>query len=77
MGGKKKGEKVSSTPRKDVFYGKPPTKRPANVPNSYVLMRVFQGGTFLGWGYMDAEPVNFPHGAKSKRMSRTSEDAVR
>ena len=70
-------ELAADSPRKDVFYSKPPTKRPANVPNGYVLVRVFQGGTFLGWGYMDAEAVNFLHGAKSTGMSRTSQDAVR
>jgi hypothetical protein len=60
-------ELAADSPRKDVFYNKPPTKRPANVPNSYVLVRVFQGGKFLGWEYMDAVAVDFLHGAQPTR----------
>jgi hypothetical protein len=60
-------ELAADSPRKDVFYNKPPTKRPANVPNSYVLVRVFQGGKFLGREYMDAVAVDFLHGAQPTR----------
>jgi hypothetical protein len=45
------------------FYRTPPKERPANVPPSYVLVRVFvQDGQFVGWIYMEADVARFLHG---------------
>jgi hypothetical protein len=60
-------ELAADSPHKDTFYNNPPKRRPANVPSSCVLVRVFQGEKFLGWGYMEAEAVNFLRGAPPTR----------
>jgi hypothetical protein len=45
------------------FYQTPPKERPANVPPTYVLVRVFvQDGQFVGWIYMEADVARFLHG---------------
>jgi len=50
------------------FYRTPPKGRPANVPSTCVLVRVFgQHGEFIGWIYMDAEAVKFLHLSRSTR----------
>jgi hypothetical protein len=60
-------ELAADSPSKDAFYNNLPKRRPPNVPNNYVLVRVFQGKKFLGWGYMNAQAVNFLHGAQPTR----------
>jgi hypothetical protein len=45
------------------FYRTPPKERPANVPPTYLLVRVFvQDGQFVGWIYMEADVARFLHG---------------
>ncbi len=45
------------------FYRTPPKERHANVPPTYVLVRVFvQDGQFIGWIYMEADVARFLHG---------------
>jgi hypothetical protein len=45
------------------FYRTPPKERPANVPPTCVLVRVFaQHGQFIGWIYMEADVARFLHG---------------
>jgi hypothetical protein len=63
-------ELAADSPRSDTFYSNPPKRRPANVPKSYVLVRVFQGEKFLGWGYMNAQAVNFLHGSPAGQEVR-------
>jgi hypothetical protein len=50
------------------FYRTPPEDRPANVPPTYVLVRVFmQDGRFIGWIYMEADVARFLHGQPTGR----------
>jgi hypothetical protein len=50
------------------FYRTPPKERPATVPPTCVLVRVFgQHGEFIGWIYMHAEAVKFLHLAQPTR----------
>jgi hypothetical protein len=50
------------------FYRTPPKERPANVPPTYVLVRVFvQDGQLVGWIYMDADVARFLHGHPIQR----------
>jgi hypothetical protein len=50
------------------FYRTLPKGRPANVPSTCVLVRVFgKHGEFIGWIYMDGEAVKFLHLSQSMR----------
>jgi tetratricopeptide (TPR) repeat protein len=53
-------------PRDGDYYQTPPEHKPGNVPDSYVLTKVYQHGVFLGWCYMDKSAVERLHMAKRK-----------
>lgn len=53
-------------PKTDDYYQTPPEKRSINVPSDYILTRVFQGTTFLGWAYLPKKTVSALH-----NLSRT------
>ena len=46
------------------YYQTPPKTRPANVPANYILVRVFQGKTLIGWSYLPKEAVAALHDPK-------------
>jgi hypothetical protein len=39
------------------FYHKPPDRKPSKVPGDFVLVKVYQGGKFIGWQYMQEKEV--------------------
>jgi hypothetical protein len=55
-------------PKVGDYYEAPPEKRPINVSNDYVLTRIFQGTTFLGWGYMPKKTVAGLHKLSPTRL---------
>ncbi len=58
--------KGSSTehPDKSDYFQTPPEKRPWNVPDDHIPVRVFQGKTFIGWTYISKEAVARLHKPK-------------
>jgi hypothetical protein len=57
---------LSSTEQADKsdYFQTRPKKRPWNVPDDHIPVRVFQGKTFIGWTYMSKEAVAMLHKAK-------------
>ena len=57
---------LSSTehPDKSDYFQTRPKKRPWNVPDDHIPVRVFQGKTFMGWTYMSKEAVAQLHPLK-------------
>jgi hypothetical protein len=52
---------LSERPDKADYYQTRPKKRPWNVPDDHILVRVFQGKKFIGWTYMSKEKVVMLH----------------
>lgn len=54
------------------FYHTQPATRPANIPNDFMLTRVFQGTNFIGWCYLSKKLVADMHKSKAatKRSSK-------
>ena len=52
-------------PDKSDYFQVPPKTRPPNVPANFILVRVFQGKTFIGWSYLPKEAVAALHNPKS------------
>jgi hypothetical protein len=48
------------------YYKSPPAFKPRNIPASFILVKVYQHGAFLGWGYMDKSDVERLHMAKAQ-----------
>jgi hypothetical protein len=57
---------LSSTehPDKSDYFPTRPQRRPWNVPDDHILVRVFQGKKFIGWTYMSKEAVARLHPLK-------------
>jgi len=51
----------SERPDKADYYQTRPKKRPWNIPDDHILVRVFQGKKFIGWTYMSKEEVALLH----------------
>jgi hypothetical protein len=55
-----------SVEREDEFFKTKPTERPANIPDNWTLIEVWQKQAatmrFLGWAYMSAENIKRYHG---------------
>ena len=49
-----------------AHYKSPPEHKPGNVPNSYVLTKVYQHGALLSCCYMDKSEVAKLHMAKTQ-----------
>ena len=49
--------------KSDYFQMRPKT-RPGNVPADHILVRVFQGKKFIGWGYLPKDGVAALHKPK-------------
>ena len=48
-------------PDPSEYFQKKPEKRPANVPDNCIAVRVFQGKKLIGWTYMAKEAVATLH----------------
>jgi hypothetical protein len=48
-------------PDKADYYQTRPKRRPWNVPDDHIPVRVFQGKKFIGWTYMSKEAVAMLH----------------
>jgi hypothetical protein len=46
------------------FYKSAPVFRPKNVPDNFILVKVYQYGDFLGYIYLDKNVVEGLHGRK-------------
>jgi Dolichyl-phosphate-mannose-protein mannosyltransferase len=51
-------------PPKGSFYKSDPLFRPKNVPDNFILVKVYQHGDFLGYVYLDKNAVEGLHGRK-------------
>jgi hypothetical protein len=56
----------SENPDKSGCIAARPKTRPANVPASYILVRVFHRGKLIGWSYLPKDAVAALH--KSKKI---------
>jgi hypothetical protein len=56
---------VKLNPGKD-FWTEPPQFKPGNVPDSCVLVKVYQRGALLGWVYMEKSDVERLHVPKAQ-----------
>jgi hypothetical protein len=54
----------SEQPGKSDYFPTRPKLRPANVPEDYMLVRVFHRGKFIGWSYLPKEGVAALHKPK-------------
>ena len=54
----------SQPPSEGGFYKSDPVFRPKNVPDNFVLVRVYPQGDFLGYVYLDKNVVEGLHGRK-------------
>ena len=51
----------SEHPDKSDYFQTTPKTRPANIPPDYILVRVFQGKTLVGWSYLPKDAVAVLH----------------
>jgi hypothetical protein len=51
-------------PPEGGFYKSHPVFRPKNVPDNFILVKVYQYGDFLGYVYLDKNAVEGLHGRK-------------
>jgi hypothetical protein len=51
-------------PPEGGFYKSDPAFRPKNVPDNFILVKVYQQGDFLGYVYLDKNVVEGLHGRK-------------
>ena len=49
---------------KSHFFPTCPDRRPPNVPDDYIPVRVFQGKTFIGWTFISKDAVAMLHKQK-------------
>jgi hypothetical protein len=54
----------SEQPDKSDYFPTRPETRSPNVPPDFILVRVFQGKTFIGWTYMSKKAVTQLHNPK-------------
>jgi hypothetical protein len=54
----------SEHPDKSDYFPTRPKTRPANVPEDFIPVRVFQGKNLIGWTYMSKEAVAMLHKPK-------------
>ena len=55
---------ASEQPSKSDYFPTRPKARPANVPDDFVLVRVFHRGKFIGWSYLPKDGVVALHKPK-------------
>jgi hypothetical protein len=58
-------------PPDGAYYKSPPEDKPSNVPDDYVLIKVYQRAAVLGWCYMNKAKVERLHTAKTQTEGST------
>jgi hypothetical protein len=64
-------------PRDGDYYQSPPEHKPGNVPDSYVLTKVYQHGALLGWCYIDKSDVERLHMAEAQMQDKQKVEATK
>jgi hypothetical protein len=55
---------ASEQPEKSDYFATRPKLRPANVPDDYILVKVFHRGKVVGWSYLPKDAVTALHKPK-------------
>ena len=55
---------ASEQPQKSDYFATRPKDRPANVPEDFILVRVFHRGKVIGWSYLPKDAVAALHKPK-------------